>query len=197
MHILSINLASHDGHIAVCSESQVLAWSDADHRMPDNELLPLLEKTLRDAHITYKDLTHIACVTGPGGFTSIRSGVTLSNVLSHELKIPIAGMHLSDVYFARRTVPTTWWLHSTKKDQLFVRGGSIAEPTLLSIDHALTHFESGGQWMGELIESQEELVQTRGLTPADLLPLQEVLPQFLAAQSYASTLLEPWYGRGW
>lgn len=194
--ILSINFASHDGHIAICSESSVLAWSDADHRLGDHEVTPLLEKTLKDAGLTYQDLTHIACVIGPGGFTSIRSGVTMANVMSHELKIPLAGIHLSDLYRARAS-EKVWWLHSTKKEQLFVCGGSITEPTLMGITDLLALLKKGDEWMGELIESQESAVKDLGGTPASIKPVQEVLPGFLAAIPYSEALLEPWYGRGW
>lgn len=194
--ILSINFASHDGHIAICSKSGVLAWNDADHRLGDHEVTPLLEKTLKDAGLTYQDLTHIACVVGPGGFTSIRSGVTMANVMSHELKIPLAGIHLSDLYRARSS-ETTWWFHSTKKEQLFVRGGSITEPTLMNVVELLPLLKKGDTWMGELIEVQESAVQDLGVSPASLKPAQEILPQFLAAQTYSAALLEPWYGRGW
>lgn len=196
MNILSINLASHEGHIAVCSDTSMLAWSDCDHRLSDADLIPLLEKTLENAGIGYSDLTHLACVIGPGGFTSIRSGVTLANVLGHELKIPVAGVHLSDLYQARSS-ETTWWLHSTKKEHLFVRGVSITEPTLMDIKDLLTLIKAGDLWMGELIESQESLIQNHGLTRAEIDPLQDVLPAFLAKQTYGTDLLEPWYGRGW
>lgn len=205
VNILSINLASHgstslttgQGHIAVCSESAVLAWSEADHRMADNEVVPLIEKTLKDAKLTYSDLTHIACVTGPGGFTSIRSGVTIANVMSHELKIPLAGIHLSDLCLAQATGSPTWWLHSTKKEQLFLKGGSIHEPTLMNLADALELFHVNESWIGELIESQEKAVTDRGLMPGTIILLQQVLPKFLATRTYSSNLLEPWYGRGW
>ena len=203
--ILSINLASHQGHIAICSETAVLAWNDADHRLADNEVTPLIEQTLKTAGLAYPDLTHMACVVGPGGFTSIRSGVTIANVMSHELKIPLAGIHLSDLYFNRisaevRVPPlqgNIWWLHSTKKEQLFVRGASVTEPTLMGIAELLVLLKKGDEWMGELIESQESAVKDLGVSPAELKPIQEVLPSFLAKQSYSAALLEPWYGRGW
>lgn len=215
VRILSLNFASHgsvplatgDGHIAVCSETDVLAWSDADHRMGDHEVTPLLEKTLKDAGLAYSDLTHIACVTGPGGFTSIRSGVTMANVMSHELKIPLAGIHLSDLYVARASLyplpkgegqgKSRFWLHSTKKEQLFVRGGSIAEPTLMNIGDLLALLKKGDEWMGELIDVQKSAVEALGVTATTITPLQEVLPGFLGKQKYEMQSLEPWYGRGW
>jgi len=78
-----------------------------------------------------------------------------------------------------------------------VRGSSVPEPTLMGIADVIALLKKGDEWMGELIESQESTVKDLGVSPAPLKPVQEVLPSFLAKQSYYEALLEPWYGRGW
>ena len=99
--ILFIDLASNHGTLACVAEDRTVALHSIDHRIGDHELIPVLEALLKKAKWQYTDLTHIACVTGPGGFTSLRSGVTLANTLSDQLQIPLCGIHLSDVYAAR------------------------------------------------------------------------------------------------
>jgi tRNA threonylcarbamoyl adenosine modification protein YeaZ len=152
MRVLFIDLASHSGLLACVTEESVIASEPVDHRIGDHELIPLLEKVLKRAQWSYQDLTQIACVTGPGGFTSLRVAVALANTLVHQLKIPGTGVHLSDLYFARISphppldsatggldhrgsargtpfhpmgegrVRDVLWVHSTKKHELFVRG---------------------------------------------------------------------------
>lgn len=203
MRCLFLDLASHNGVIACVDSVQTVFVQEADHRIGDHELLPLIEQALAGAGWSYGDLTHMACVTGPGGFTSLRVGVTCANVLAHELKIPLGGVHLSDVY-AARIGGGVWgvgggalWLHSTKKDQLFVRGGKWKEATLISMDVFCTEHRSHGIWMGELIPEQRVVMERLGMQEATLKPVSAVLPAVLSAVSFGNVSLEPWYGRGW
>ena len=192
--------------------------------MSDDQLMPVIEKVLKESDCSYKDLTNIAVVNGPGGFTSLRMAVTLANVLADQLRIPSVGIHLSDLYHARvnfesgilnlgqtenqnsefniQDSSSFLWLHSTKKTELFVRGfGSFAtvwpEPILLSIDDFAEKVPSGALWAGELIADHCEVLAEKNLHPGSLTPLNEALPTFLASQKYEKTLILPWYGRGW
>ncbi|MDD4287000.1 MAG: hypothetical protein PHO20_03200 [Candidatus Peribacteraceae bacterium] len=150
MRCLFLDLASHSGLLACVTEERVIASEDSNHRIGDHELIPLFEKTLQAAGWKADGLTHCACVIGPGGFMSLRVAVAFANTLIHQLKVPGAGIHLSDLYAARTPHPSLGcardtlsrgerdgerseknkellWLHSTKKHELFVRGfGSYA-----------------------------------------------------------------------
>lgn len=155
MRTLFLNLASHsvmvaEGACIACIEDdRTTALRFIDHRIGDSLLLPELDSALKDAQWRMEDIERIACVTGPGGFTSLRMAVTLANVLSDQLQIPLAGVHGSEVYEGRMSDelletrnPSFLWLHSTKKTQLFVRGfGAFAEKwpeaILLSIEEFL------------------------------------------------------------
>ena len=98
------------------------------------------------------------------------------------------------------------WLHSTKKNELFVRGfGFYAslwpEATHVTVEDFLLHAaeirESQLRWCGELIPEHEALFKEKKLQPVALCPLAEVLPAFLQKQTFTGKLLEPWYGRSW
>src|SRR3989338_690837 len=140
MNIFFLNLASHQGLLACVGNYRVLSSFAVDHRIDDAALVPHVEAVIHKAGWSYPDLTQIACVVGPGGFTSLRVAVALTNALSHELKIPVCGVHLSDLYRVRfsgpgptsapagatagrsGSGPGALWLHSTKKQELFLRG---------------------------------------------------------------------------
>jgi len=72
-----------------------------DGRITDSQIVPFVGKAMEQAGWSYKDLTHIACVTGPGGFTSLRTGIAFSNVLIDQLGLAATGIHVSDLYEAR------------------------------------------------------------------------------------------------
>jgi tRNA threonylcarbamoyladenosine biosynthesis protein TsaB len=189
--------------LACGTEKEVIAAFPVDHRIDDAELMTHVEGVLKKAGWSYADLTHLACVIGPGGFTSLRVGVALANALGHQLKIPLTGVHLSDLYRARMENgkwtlrqaqgENSYWLHSTKKSELFIRGKEFTEPTLITLDDLQKM--NVGAWMGELIPEQQKLVEHT--SQVELQPVSEILPKFLSRQSFNHGILQPWYGRGW
>ena len=216
MRILYIDLASNKGLLALVTEKSVTASDHVDQRMGDQELMPRLEKLLQVAGCRFSDLTQVACVIGPGGFMSIRVGVALANTLADQLGIPVAGVHLSDVYAERmqkgkRKKQDVVWLHSTKKTELFVRGfgdykKQWPEATHVTLEDFLQSIKKPMQWIGELIPehrtaiaSAAEVHGSTALTTGEppLLSLEEILPNFMQHQEFKQQILEPWYGRGW
>jgi len=208
MNTLFLNLASQNGLLACVTEQRVIASIALDHRVDDGELITMLEKLLQEARWKFTDLTHVACVTGPGGFMSLRVAVSLANTLVHQLKIPGTGVHLSDLYAARkrdsdlgpRTSGNFLWLHSTKKHELFVRGfGEYAklwpEAIHMQLDEFLLQAPASAQWIGELLPEHEAAMTDKRMKPDSLQPIAEVLPFFLEGLTYGPETLEPWYGR--
>jgi tRNA A37 threonylcarbamoyladenosine modification protein TsaB len=187
MRILFLDLASHDGTLACVTEQSVIAVEQIDHRIGDSAVIPRFQAVLDRVGWTDRDLTNIACITGPGGFTSLRVAVSMANALAHTLEIPMAGIHLSDFYHARAPGAKIW-LHSTKADRLFMREYSGGEAPLISIQE----IPREASWTGELIETHRVLMEEK---KCETLPLIDVLPDFLAHLQYKQESLVPWYGR--
>ncbi len=53
------------------------------------EVLPLIEKLLKEKKIKFNQINRIKVNTGPGSFTGLRVGVSIANALSFTLKIPV------------------------------------------------------------------------------------------------------------
>lgn len=211
MRILFLDIASHNGLLACSTEDEVLVSKRVDHRVRDQELIPVVEAMLKQAKWEYGDLTHISCVIGPGGFTSLRVAVSFTNVLSWALRIPVAGVHLSDVCSARiqnsdlarahgrvakLNIKNYVWMHSTKKHEVFVRGFGVyakkwPEPTHVSIEEFLRQVPEDVSYTGELLPEHVR----KEWKSMSLRAIQEVLPAFLSKQLYAKNMLYPWYGR--
>ncbi len=205
---LFLNLASHMGSLACIDASRVVASAAVDHRISDSDLVPLFTKVLDDAGWKQESIERIACVIGPGGFTSLRVAVAFANTLSYALNIPVAAVHLSDLYATRvrvchpELVEGFLWLHSTKKMQLFVRGfGTMRdrypEATLLTLDALTADFPKGLPWAGELIPEHEAAVTAAGGERAKMRDIAVILPDFVESLKYEKQTLLPWYGRGW
>ena len=53
------------------------------------KLLSFIHDKLTENHQTFKDITEITFMSGPGSFTGLRIGATIVNTLAHELNIPL------------------------------------------------------------------------------------------------------------
>ena len=199
---LFLDTASKPSTLALCDEERTLGIASVEHTK-DIGIIPTIERLLKKAEKTYSDLTQTACVTGPGGFVSLRIGVAATNTLAYTLDLPSAGVHLSDLWAARIQnsefrIQNYFWLHSTRKDQLFVRGfgkhtTKFPEATLTSLEEARG---LQGEYVGELIpEHIGTLSHCARISEEDILPLKEALPDFLKTLEYAKQQLLPWYGR--
>lgn len=213
MNILYLDVASHAGTLACVTKEKTVAIETIDHRIDDAELVKRIESIIGKAGWQYKDLTHIACATGPGGFTSLRVGVAAANALSWSLKIPSAEVRLWEVYEKRekrkdereklKTESGNIWLHSTKKTHVFMKSGKDIEPICMTLEELEKRLVVSGKrlvksWIGELIQEHQEFVAKLGLTPAPVADLSAVLPSLLSNLPYSpNTTLLPWYGRGW
>lgn len=220
MRIQFLDVASHQGLIAAVDADRVIASQDINHRITDRELVSTIENVLEQAKWKHEDLTHIACISGPGGFTSLRVGVSAANALAWALGIPSCAIHLSDLYAARVMIDELWavregisaqsskltahsllWIHSTKKSEVFLRGfGAYAnlapQAQWMKLDDALAILPDDIPLIGELIPEHREAVEKRGLRLRELPAVIDVLPAFLRNQSYANQMILPWYGRG-
>lgn len=208
MRILFMNLAGAERVFALVHDDAVIGTATVEDHRAEDKLMPAIDTLLKDAGWSREDLTHVAAVTGPGGFMTIRVEISLVNAIAYALKIPAAGVHLSDVWNARlphrgdaASPLQDWvWLHSTKKTHAFVRGfGAFAtlwpEAVLAPIDEIASTVPDGSLWMGELIP--EHVAALPGIKRIENpKPLEKVLPGILSGLTYEEKTLLPWYGRG-
>jgi tRNA threonylcarbamoyl adenosine modification protein YeaZ len=206
MNILFLDTASKENILALCTEHTTLLLTHLQQKV-DAVMIEEIEKLMEKAKCSYSDLTHLACVIGPGGFTSLRVGVTVINTLAYALSLPSAGIHLSELWRERviraagargHAQQNFFWLHSTRRMQLFVKGfssdGTIMTPsTMLDLEDART---LRGPYVGELIDDHTKVLNNcHPILENNLLSLKEVLPTFLVQKHYEKKQLLPWYGR--
>jgi hypothetical protein len=193
MRILSIDLPSHEGHIA-CIDGDGVRSIRVIGRTNETELIPLLEEVLKEAEWAKADIERIACDLGPGGFTSVRNGVAFANALADGLGVPLGGYHGSALALVRSTAD--FWLHSTKAEALFALGGAWAEPMLVTLSDMLTAIRPGTTVAGDLMEAHRTALVAAGASFPAKAPIEAVLPAFSGELSYVKEPLVPWYGRG-
>ena len=89
--ILFINTSLADLTAIKLIEQGRVAQTLEDHRLFKQAeiLLPFIDKLLQKGKIKKEQLNALAIVSGPGGFSSLRLGITTANALASTLKIPL------------------------------------------------------------------------------------------------------------
>lgn len=200
MKTLFLNLASHEGLIACVADDRIVASIDIHPRSNDREFHEAYESVLKKADWKDRNIERIACVTGPGGFTSLRTAVVFTNALQYALNIPAAGIHLSDLKKNQIQESDAWWLHSTKKDLMFARGfGRYAEmqpePEVKTLEEIKILLHAEERYFAELIPEHQAMIDAMGLMRAEERSQAETFPECLRMLIYSSAHIVPWYGR--
>jgi tRNA threonylcarbamoyl adenosine modification protein YeaZ len=196
MTTLFLDFASHEKSLALVADGKTIELKKIDDHADESALLPMIEALVAKTG----KIDRIAATTGPGGFMSLRVGLSIANALAWGWNIPAAGVHLSDVWAARAKDASCVWTHSTKKDLLFLRGfgdfkKAWPETVLISPAELSAKITAKTPYIGELIEAQQTMLPALERM-TDVMPLEEVLPSIVNALTYEKKEVMPWYGRG-
>lgn len=102
--VLAINTASKESALALIQDDRVLGETAWDSNANEStKVIPGLQTLLKEANKTWKDLTHIFVVKGPGAYTSLRVGITIANSLAWTLKIPMGATDVFTLWENRLT----------------------------------------------------------------------------------------------
>lgn len=90
MLTLAINTATRIESVVLLKEKKILAEKTWRAAYDETEkLLPAITHLLKKAGVSFQNLNRIVVIAGPGPFSAVRIGVTVANVLSFLLKIPL------------------------------------------------------------------------------------------------------------
>jgi tRNA threonylcarbamoyladenosine biosynthesis protein TsaB len=87
-----------DGVTLLCKEIADIGYSHAE------KLHVFIEEIIKEAQITYKDLSAIAVSQGPGSYTGLRIGVSAAKGLCYALDIPLIAVDTLAVLAAQLTI---------------------------------------------------------------------------------------------
>ena len=93
MKILAIDTSSAICSTALLEDDRKLDEKNLDNGMTHSEnLMPLIDKLLKENDVDLKDIDLFACSIGPGSFTGIRIGISTIKPFAEVLNKPIASV---------------------------------------------------------------------------------------------------------
>ena len=93
MNVLAFDTTASSCSIAVLQNKKPLAEKQKSIERGHAEfLVPLIEETLLEAKLSYRDLDLLAVTTGPGAFTGIRIGLATARSLAIACNLPLIGI---------------------------------------------------------------------------------------------------------
>ncbi|MFO0389599.1 MAG: tRNA (adenosine(37)-N6)-threonylcarbamoyltransferase complex dimerization subunit type 1 TsaB [Alphaproteobacteria bacterium] len=193
-YILAIDCATGPCSAAVWKNGAIAGYAeDLRPTIQSSRLVPLIEDVLRQAQLTYKDLTAVACTTGPGSFTGIRIGLATARGIAYAAGIHGLGFTTLDVvaYGLKDTHKNIFAVLNAGKGEWYFQGFSV-EPYWNAIDtaqvaspeKAANAAQANAQWVGNI--DGENII--KAFPRADNLAA-------LAAASTSATPLSPFYIR--
>jgi tRNA threonylcarbamoyladenosine biosynthesis protein TsaB len=108
MVILALDTSTRAGSLALWREDRLLAARPGDPaRLHAVRLPDALEAVLREHGLTWREVTRLAVLAGPGGFTGLRVGLATIKGLGMALGLPVVALPTLDVlaWAAHRAAP--------------------------------------------------------------------------------------------
>jgi tRNA threonylcarbamoyladenosine biosynthesis protein TsaB len=110
MLVLGIETSTSHVSVAIGSATElVAAYQLGRGATQDQVIVPAIEKLLKDAGVSYRQMGGVAVGLGPGLFTGLRVGVATAKTLAHTLSVPVVGFSSLDllaygVRYTRRSI---------------------------------------------------------------------------------------------
>ena len=97
MNVLGIDTSTKKANVCISKENNIISKSIDNEITHSEKLLPLIDKTLKEAAISMQDINYLACSIGPGSFTGIRIGIATVKAFAKVLNVPIFAVSSLDV----------------------------------------------------------------------------------------------------
>lgn len=89
MNLLAIETSTHIASIALYHEGTFFYEENSAQKKHAQSLLPLIEKMLKKAHLSFQELDGIVYGRGPGSFTGLRIAISVAKGIGFGLQIPL------------------------------------------------------------------------------------------------------------
>jgi len=89
MYTLFIDTHSEKAIVILFKNNEVISLKESINQSHSSSMTLMINNSLSENNINFKDLGMILVVNGPGSFTGIRIGITIAKTMAYSLNIPI------------------------------------------------------------------------------------------------------------
>ena len=152
MIILALDSSSKTGAVALCDGEKLICENrTVGERTHSESLLPLTDKTLKEAGMELKDVDVFACVTGPGSFTGVRIAVCLVKGMAFASDKPciavssLAALSYGAMHEGCIVCPVIDARRGNAYNALFKNGKRLCEDRLISYEQLAKELKETGE----------------------------------------------------
>jgi tRNA threonylcarbamoyladenosine biosynthesis protein TsaB len=127
------------------------------------ELMPGVDRAMRDAGVGFGDLDAIAVGIGPGGFTGLRIGIATAHGIAQSARVPLHPVLSLDALAAGIESPAPFPLIDAKRTEVYGLG---PDPFVGSIDDAIARAPEGALAAGDGSIRFREALESAGIRVA-------------------------------
>ena len=92
MNLLALDAATEACSVAIKTEDKVIGYYEVCPQQHSQKLLPAVENLLNESSLTLDDFGGILYGCGPGSFTGVRIGVSITQGLAFGADLPVLGV---------------------------------------------------------------------------------------------------------
>lgn len=93
MQVLAVTTSSNNCSVAILEDKKEVKELNIENEKTHSEnLMPLIEKILKETNTDLSKINYLACDVGPGSFTGIRIGIATIKAISEVKNIPICAV---------------------------------------------------------------------------------------------------------
>ncbi len=169
--ILAIDSAIGISSAAVWQGGKILAYlEDSASGMQAAKLVPLVEAALKQANLTYADLTHVAATVGPGSFTGIRIGLASARGIAFAAGVPCLGFTTLEVM---HEAGGELCILNAGKGEVYYQyfGAENTEPAIGKFDEILARYPNATIASGIALPTEQGSARSGGVWGQD--PIQK------------------------
>jgi tRNA threonylcarbamoyladenosine biosynthesis protein TsaB len=127
------------------------------------ELMPGVERVMREAGVAFGDLDALAVGIGPGGFTGLRIGLATAHGIAQSARIPLHPVLSLDALATGIESDTPFPMIDAKRQEVYGLG---PEPFVGSIDYAIEKAPEGALAAGDGSIRFREALESAGIRVA-------------------------------
>ncbi|GAA5015552.1 tRNA (adenosine(37)-N6)-threonylcarbamoyltransferase complex dimerization subunit type 1 TsaB [Acinetobacter puyangensis] len=155
MKILALESANEQCSVALIDDSQLVYFEQYDEpRAQTQQILPMIERALKQSQTTWRDLSAIAFSRGPGSFSGVRISAAVTQALAWANDLPVIAVSTlqalaQHAYHEAGLAQVTTVLDARMQEVYFAQFAlnaqgimqAVGEEQLLSYDQAIAQIQ--------------------------------------------------------